>query len=117
VAERAQGWMPLTGSDEVSNTARTPAVRNEELAAKIRELKEIAGERAAGLDFAISYSDPTLADFTRDIERHRDAFGELEQAGATWIIVSPSPTPVARTLEFIDGFGSKYLAASGSVGA
>lgn len=118
VAERAQGWMPLTGPAEVSNTARTPAVRNEDLATKIREVKEIAGERAAGLDFAVSYGDESLADFTRDIERHRDAFGELERAGATWIIVSPSPTPVPKTMEFIEGVGANYLAgASGQVGS
>lgn len=113
VAQRAQGWMPLIMPAEVSNTARTPLLQRNDLALKIRELKLLAGDRAHDIDVAVSYGDPTLVDVTRHRERHRDAFGELEAAGVTWLIITPEPDAVAasaaKTIEFIDGFGSAFL--------
>lgn len=112
VAERAQGWMPLTGSAELSNTARTPMVASTaELAAKIRELRAMAGGRGDELDISVSFSDRSLADFGRDTERHRDRLAELEAAGATWVTVSTAPSGAAATLDFIEGFASTYIAA------
>ncbi len=110
VAEKAQGWMPLISSAEVTTTARTPAVSsNEALANKIRELKDMAGDRAAGLDISVSYTDRSLGDLSKDVERHRDALGQLTAAGATWTVISPEPTPVTKTLEFVQGFAETYL--------
>jgi probable F420-dependent oxidoreductase len=110
VAERAKGWMPLTGSAEVSNTARTPSVEiGDQLAAKIRELKEMAGDRADQIDITVTYSDDSIHDIGRDVERHREALGQLEAAGATWILVSPPTVDGAATMSFIEGFGSTYI--------
>jgi probable F420-dependent oxidoreductase len=114
VAERAQGWMPLTSSPEVSNTARTPGLSgDEQLAEKIVELKTLAGDRAAGLDVAVAYTDDSVRALSTHVERHRDAMGRLEAAGATWIIVSIAPAPAQETLDFIAGFGETYISAVG----
>jgi probable F420-dependent oxidoreductase len=110
VAERAQGWMPLTSSAEVTNTARTPAVSSTAaLADKIRELRDMAGDRADQIDISVAYTDPSVSNLGADVERHREALGQLEAAGATWIIVSVEPTPVEATLAFVEGFGKTYM--------
>jgi probable F420-dependent oxidoreductase len=109
VAERAQGWMPLLGPAQVSATARTPHIGDlDDLASKIGEVKDLAGDRAVGLDFAIAYTDPTVVDPTVDVERHRDAFGALEEAGATWIIVSGATAEASATLDFLAAFGDAH---------
>lgn len=108
VAQRAQGWMPLLGPAEVSTTARTPHIDTHGLAAKIAEVKAMAGDRAAGLDFALAYTDATIAEPTVDVERHRDALGRLADAGATWIIVSGATTDPTATVDFLAAFGEAY---------
>jgi probable F420-dependent oxidoreductase len=109
VAERAQGWMPLLGPAQVSATARTPHIGDtDDLAAKIAEVKDLAGDRAANLDFAVAYTDPSICDPTKDDERHRDALGTLEAVGATWIIVSGTTAEASATLDFLDAFGETY---------
>jgi hypothetical protein len=101
--------MPLLGPAQVSATARTPHIGDtDDLAAKIAEVKDLAGDRAAGLDFAVAYTDPSICDPTADAERHRDAFGTLESVGATWIIVSGTTAEASATVEFLDGFGETY---------
>jgi probable F420-dependent oxidoreductase len=114
VAERCQGWMPLVGPAEVSATARTPHLETAaDIAAKVAELRDLAGERSASLDVAASYSDRTIADPTNDVERHRDAFGALEEAGASWIILAGPSRSAAETHDFLEAFGSTYSAAQG----
>jgi probable F420-dependent oxidoreductase len=109
VAQRAQGWMPLLGSAELSATTRTPHIGDtDDLAAKIAEVKVMAGDRAPDLDFAIVYTDSSIADPTLDIERHRDAFGRLAAAGATWIIVCGVTTEASATVDFLAAFGDAH---------
>jgi probable F420-dependent oxidoreductase len=112
VAERADGWMPLTGPAQVAATARTPHIASTaDLAARIAELRDMAGDRGPGLDVAVSYTDPTVTDPTKEVERHRDAFGELVEAGATWVVVTATTSTRTETLEFLEAFGSTYITA------
>lgn len=110
IAERCQGWMPLVAPAEVTATARTPGLETaSDIAAKVADLRDLAGERGATLDVAPSYADTTIADPTKDVERHREAFGALEAAGATWIIVSGATRSAGETRDFLEAFGSTYI--------
>ena len=110
IAERAQGWMPLTGPAGMFATVRSPEVSsNDALLERLDMLKELARDRFDDLDITIAYTDQSIHDLSRDIERHRDAIGQLGEIGATWVTV-PGPSgahPLAQ--EFIEGFGSTYL--------
>jgi alkanesulfonate monooxygenase SsuD/methylene tetrahydromethanopterin reductase-like flavin-dependent oxidoreductase (luciferase family) len=112
VAERAQGWMPMTGGAELSTTARTPALGSvSELAdaiARMRAAAEAAG-RADAIDVMYSYQGGGITEPTKEPDRHRESFAELEKAGVTWVVVSSRTADRAATLEFLDGFGRTYL--------
>ncbi|MGR7001009.1 TIGR03619 family F420-dependent LLM class oxidoreductase [Yinghuangia aomiensis] len=87
-AERAQGWMPMSGGAELAATARTPMLGSvAELAAATAELREQA--RAAGrsdaIDVVYSYHGDGIEEPTAEAERHREAFAELAEAGVTWV--------------------------------
>jgi probable F420-dependent oxidoreductase len=112
VAERAQGWMPMLGSAELSATARTPTIRSlAELAPLIRELNELAAAegRSEPIDILCSYHDSSLASSITDVDRHRDAFAEIEEAGATWIVISSHTTSAKETFGFIESFGDTFI--------
>jgi probable F420-dependent oxidoreductase len=112
IAERGQGWMPLIGSAELAATTRTPAVSTPaDIAARVAELRGLAGERGSAIDVAPAYVDPTIVDPTTDVERHRDAFGQLEAAGATWILVPGSSGSPTQTQEFLAAFAETYIEA------
>ncbi|MGE0387204.1 MAG: LLM class F420-dependent oxidoreductase [Gammaproteobacteria bacterium] len=110
VAAAAQGWMPLTGHVDISKTTRTPHLGSmDELAARVRELRELAGSRAASLDIAIAYTDPTLANPKADVARHREALAAYAEVGATWAVVAaPHGTPAASRA-FIEDFATNYI--------
>jgi probable F420-dependent oxidoreductase len=110
VAERAQGWMPLTSHVDISATTRTPHLGSvAELAKQIAELREAAGERGSSLDIAFGYTDPTIAALDSDVERHREAFGQLAEIGVSWLVLpAPTGTPPA-TFEFAHGFAETYI--------
>jgi probable F420-dependent oxidoreductase len=113
VAARGQGWMPMGGTAELAATTRTPHLESlDELAPLVAEVKEMAGDRGAGLDFVSRYFDAGLAtDPGRDVERHREAFARYEEIGVTWIVVGAEhPTPEEHRA-FIDSFGATYLGA------
>jgi probable F420-dependent oxidoreductase len=111
VAQRAQGWMPMGGTAELARTARTAHIGSlDVLAGMIAEVKDMAGDRAGGLDFVGQYPDPDLArDPAVDVERHRDAFARQEQAGVTWVVVGASHTTPERHRAFIEAFGATYI--------
>jgi probable F420-dependent oxidoreductase len=113
VAERAQGWMPMLGSAELSQTTQTPMLGSfADVAPAIREVKESAESagRTDPLDFLCSYSDPSIHQPTVDADRHRAAFAEMEDAGLTWVMVSHPRGEPAATHEFLESFGATYLA-------
>jgi probable F420-dependent oxidoreductase len=111
VAEKAQGWMPLTGpaGSAFFSTVRSPEVANiGDLRDRLAMLKDLAGDRFAQLDIAIAYHDPSIFEGT-DVERNRQALGELEAVGATWIVV-PGPTePHPKARDFAQQFGETYI--------
>jgi probable F420-dependent oxidoreductase len=112
VAERAQGWMPMSGGAQLSTTARTPALGSVgDLAAAIAEVREAAAAagRTDQIDVLHSYPGEGLQTPAAEADRHREAFAEVEKAGATWVVVSSRTQDRSATLEFIDAFGSTYL--------
>jgi probable F420-dependent oxidoreductase len=110
VAEKAQGWMPLTGSAELATTSRTAYLSSlDDLGAKIGELRDMAGDRADQIQVAMAYTDPSIASPEKDVERHREAMGKMAEMGIAWSIVSaPAGTPPATT-DWIDAFGATYI--------
>lgn len=109
VAEKAQGWMPMIAPAEVATTTRTVHLEGmDDVAAKIVEIKDLAGDRAAELDFLMLYTDTSILDGT-DVERHRDAFGRMAEAGCTWVSFAFDFSTEAETLAFVEGFGQDYL--------
>ena len=110
VAERAHGWMPLTGPPVVSATARTPHIASHEaLAAAIEEVRAAAGDRAGELDVAVAYTEVDPGDPGTDAARHREAFAALGSIGVTWVVVPGATDTPAATLGFLERFGSAYL--------
>ncbi len=113
VATLAQGWLTMSGPAEVSTTARTPPLGSlTELAGTIAEVREEAAARGRRdvIDVSYSYPDRSIADPTRDADRHREALAEIERAGITWVVVSSGTREASQTLEFLEAFGSTYLA-------
>lgn len=111
VAERAQGWMPLAGPSSMFATVRSPEISSDDdLATRLAMLRELAGDRFAGLDITLMYADPTVFDLSSDIERHRDALGRLGDLGATWVVVSgPTGSHHPQAMEFVQGFAETYF--------
>lgn len=110
VAEKAQGWMPMTGSPELATTTRTaPLADLDEVGAAIREVKDAAGDRADELDVMVLYTDESILDTGRDVERHRDQLGRMRDAGATWVSFAFDLPTEERTHAFIEDFAREHL--------
>jgi probable F420-dependent oxidoreductase len=100
VADRGQGWLPMLAGVDISATTRTPHIGTiDELAAKIGELRELAGTRV--LDVTAS-----LFDRSDDTGRQRETIARLEDIGVTWIIAGGGHDD-ARP--FIDDFASRFI--------
>jgi len=112
VAERAQGWMPMSGTAELSATARTPALGTlDQLTGTIAELRAAAAERGRGpIDVTYSYPDRSIGRPAEDPDRHRETLEAIRAAGITWVVVSSGTTEASPTLEFLEAFGATYLA-------
>jgi probable F420-dependent oxidoreductase len=109
VAARAQGWMPLVGSPQLAATARTAYLATmDDVAGKVRDLRQMAGARADSLDVLLSYLDDSIFQPDVDVDRHHEALSVLEQTGATWIVVPGPAGSVKASLEFIEAFPKTY---------
>jgi probable F420-dependent oxidoreductase len=109
VAERAQGWMPLTGPSGMFSTVRSPEISStDDIVARLSLLKELAGERFDTLDIVVAYTDPSVHDLGTDVERHRDALGRVRDLGATWVVVPGPPGVHPQAQEFLQGFTATY---------
>jgi probable F420-dependent oxidoreductase len=112
VATRAQGWMPMSGPPEMATTTRTAHLSGlDEIGAAVRELKEMAGDRAEELDVMVLYTDDSILKSGVDVERHRDTFGRMAEIGATWVSFAWDFSTQSETLDFVNGFGATYLGA------
>ena len=112
VAERAQGWMPMLGSAELSRTARTPAIGSmSELADLIAEVRDnaAAAGRTESIDFLSGYPDRSMTDPAADADRHRQTIDDIEKIGVTWLSVSSDTRTADATYQFLDAFGSTFL--------
>jgi probable F420-dependent oxidoreductase len=113
VATRAQGWMPMSGPPEMATTTRTAHLAGlDDIAAAIRELRDMAGDRADEIDVMVLYTDDSILDTSKDVERHREALGRIREIGATWVSFAWDFSTQAETLDFVEGFGATYLGAS-----
>jgi probable F420-dependent oxidoreductase len=109
VAERAQGWMPLTSPDDISATTRTPHLASlADLAHRIETLRELAGDRANEIEICAAYNDPTISNPTLDVNRHRDAFAALADIGVASLVVSTADLEQSAT-RFVDAFAASYI--------
>ncbi len=111
VAERAQGWMPLTGPPELSVTARTREMATlDDIAAQITSMREQAGARGPSIDVAMAYMDETITAPKAEVERHRDAIGRMADAGVTHVVLpAPSLEPSA-TIELVERLAADHIA-------
>lgn len=110
VAARAQGWMPMSGPAEMATTTRTAHLSGiDDIAEKVRELKEMAGDRAGEIDIMVLYTDDSILQSGKDVERHRDTLGRIRDAGATWVSFAWDFSTQTETLAFVDGFAQTYL--------
>jgi probable F420-dependent oxidoreductase len=110
VATRGDGWMPVTGSSELFTTTRTAQLSDlDDVAAAVRELKEMAGDRADDIDILMIYTDASILDTNADVERHREALARIGDAGATWVAFAFDFTEQAQTIDFVEGFAASYL--------
>jgi probable F420-dependent oxidoreductase len=110
VAAKAQGWMPMTGAAGLARTTRTAQLATlDDVAAAIQGVKDDAGDRAAELDFLVLYTDESILEPGRDVERHRDELGRIRDAGATWVSFSFDIPDQRRTIEFIEAFAADHL--------
>src|SRR4051794_18748496 len=108
-AERAQGWMPMFGTPELSTTTRTRYIGSlaemTEMVAEIRSLADAAG-RTDPIDVLCSYDNASIRTPAADSDRHRARLAELEAAGATWVVVSSDTHTPDATYRFLDEFGT-----------
>ena len=112
VAARAQGWMPMSGPPEMATTTRTAHLSGlDDIGAAIRELKDMAGDRADQLDVMVLYSDDSILKTGAEVERHRDTLGRIAEIGATWVSFAWDFSTQVETLDFVDGFAASYLGA------
>lgn len=103
VAERAQGWMPMMSNETVSATTRTAHIGDiATLALRVSELRDMAPNRAQGLEVLVTYPDLGINDPQSSVEHHRDTLGQLAAAGVTWVGIPGNSTSEAQTLESID---------------
>jgi probable F420-dependent oxidoreductase len=110
VATRANGWMPMTGPAELFATTRTSALADgADLGPAIAELRAAAGDRGDTLDVAVAYTDRSIARDDSDLEKHREAFGRLEAAGVTWVVIPGATTSREASLEFLARFGAEFI--------
>ncbi len=102
----------MSGPPEMATTTRTAHLSGlAEIGAAVRELKEMAGDRAEELDVMVLYTDVSILKSGVDVERHRDTFGRMAEIGATWVSFAWDFSTQSETLDFVDGFGATYLGA------
>lgn len=110
IAERAQGWMPLTGPSGMFSTVRSPEISStDDVLGRLKMLEELAGDRFAELDISVAYTDRSVYDLGSDVERHRDELGRLGEVGATWVVVPGPQGAHPEAQEFIQGFAETYF--------
>jgi probable F420-dependent oxidoreductase len=109
IAQGAEGWMPMLGSEELAVTARSPHLGGlAELRTAIAKLKADAGGRH--VDIALGYTDRSIADPGADVGHHKATLAELEDMGVNWVVIDSGPyTDAKGPLELAERFASTYI--------
>jgi probable F420-dependent oxidoreductase len=110
VAQRANGWLPLLGSETLFATTRTARLSVENLPEAIAKLRADAGPRGKDLDVAVGYTDLSLHAANADFGRHRAAIAELEAAGVNWVIIAGREASGADSVAFLKRVGAEIAA-------
>jgi len=107
VAWGGHGWMPMMTSDVVSATTRTAHIGSaDDLAVKIRQVRDMAEGRP--VEVLVSYLDHDAASPGSSVEKHRDALGRLEEAGATWVGLTKASASWQHTVDVIGHIAASY---------
>ena len=108
VAERAQGWMPLTSPVDISSTTRTPHITGVDgLARSIGILRDLAGPRFTEIEVVPAFNEPW--DPNGDAGRAAETFAALAAAGATSIVVATGPKTYPDTVRFLETFARAFF--------
>ena len=100
----------MLSAEVVSNTTRTPNIGDfKKLGEQISEVKEMAGVRAASLEFLTTYPEHTIGSTTENTEYHREQIEMLRLAGITWLGIPGSSKTETQTLEVIECVGKNYV--------
>lgn len=110
VAQHADGWLPLLGSETLFATTRTPQLSVANLPEAIAQLRAEAGPRGSDLDVAVAYTDRSLHAANADFGRHRAAIAALEAAGVTWVIIPGQGTSADHSVAFLERVGAQIAA-------
>jgi probable F420-dependent oxidoreductase len=109
-ARHATGWMPMMGSAQLAQTARTRVIDSDDaLAERLGRLKEYAGDRFDSMELIVSYQGRGLDEFEADVERHREGFAQLAELGVTWVVISPPWAPAPAASDWLHRFGATFL--------
>jgi probable F420-dependent oxidoreductase len=110
VAERAQGWMPMFSTPELSSTVRSPSLSGiDELAPMLADLWEMAGDRRSEISVLSDLNDRTIHEPLQDVSRHRDRIAALAEAGLTHISVEAPAGGPEQVYRFLNEFGETYI--------
>lgn len=116
VVQGAQGWMPMIGPPALADVTQTPALTSFEDAARaIREVRAAAASagRTDTLDFICNYGDSSIHCPSREADRHREILTRMEESGLTWMSISHPRAEPPVVADFIEEFGSAYIAGTG----
>jgi probable F420-dependent oxidoreductase len=110
VAERAQGWMPLTATPEVLQTTRSTLIDIPDgLGRAITEVRQAAADLGRRIDVVVAYSHPEMADGGADLAPHRARLEELAAIGVDWVVVPGFGTTRDDTLGFLERFAATCI--------
>ena len=113
-AARNQGWSPLMVSPEVARTSRTPGIATvAELAARIREVRDVAAANGATAPLTIQVHTPQAGFMQRpglnSAEEHRDHLGQLADAGVDRFVLRPPGDSLDHAVEALQQYAETFL--------
>ncbi|MBV9842269.1 MAG: TIGR03619 family F420-dependent LLM class oxidoreductase [Sphingomonadaceae bacterium] len=107
------GWSPLLISSQFSDLVRTAPLESiDALAAGIREVCDLAGDRAGKLSFQVETDQNTFLESGRSVEEHRDHLGRLAEAGIDRFIVKVPANSAEHAADALMHYGETFIAAA-----
>jgi probable F420-dependent oxidoreductase len=113
-ARHGQGWTPLIIGPEMAKTTRTAPLRTtSDLARAVEDLRELAaveGRDAGQLDVQVEWRESSS--ISAHADRILERVEELNDAGATFMVVDPPGDDLERTVDLIAAYGESVIAAA-----